>query len=109
MGNCPSCNKKYPEKVEYCPDCRIGIVPDLIDATEKNDKTKTFVEAYRTQDIALAGLIKEVLEDHEIICYLENYSFAHIYPSLVSSIKVMVYKEHIEGAKEVLNLFFEND
>ncbi len=109
MGNCPSCKKRYSQKVEYCPDCRVGIIPDFTDSTKENEKTKTFIEAYRTQDVALAGLIKEVLEDHEIICYLENYSFAHIYPSLVSPIKVMVYKEHVEGAKQVLNLFFEGD
>jgi hypothetical protein len=112
LGNCPVCKKRYSQEVEYCPDCRIGIIPDfretIRETIKENAKTKTFVEVYRTQDVAIAGLIKEVLEDHEIICYLENYSLARIYPSLVSPIKVMVYKEHIEEAREVVNLFFEN-
>ncbi|HXG31347.1 MAG TPA: DUF2007 domain-containing protein [Thermodesulfobacteriota bacterium] len=101
MGKCPICKKTYPQGTEYCPHCCVGIV------FEENEGKRTFVEVYRTEDPALAGLIKEVLEDHGLICYLENYSLARIYPSLVSPIRVMVYKEGIEEANEILRLFFK--
>lgn len=87
----------------------MGIIRNSDEAFEENERKRTFVEVYRTEDLTLAGLIKEVLEDHGLICYLENYSFAHIYPSLVSPIKVMVYKEGIEDAKEIIRLFFKED
>jgi hypothetical protein len=109
LGECPVCKRKYPQEVEYCPDCRIGIIPDFRETIRENETGKTFVEVYKTRDLAMAGLIKEVLEDHEIICRLDNYSLARIYPSLISPIKVMVYKEHIEEARQILNLFFEQD
>ena len=102
MGECPVCRRKYSQGVEYCPECRVGIMPEF------KEKKKNFVEVYRTQDVALAGLIKEVLEDHEILCYLDSYFFAHIYP-LLSPVKIMVYKEHIEEAEEILRLFFKED
>ncbi len=73
--------------------------------TEEN--TKTFVEIYRTDDVALAGLIKEVLDDNNIICYLDSYFFAHLYHPFVSPIKVMVYREDVEEAKQLLSLFFQ--
>jgi hypothetical protein len=73
--------------------------------TEEN--TKTFVEIYRTDDVALAGLIKEVLDDNNIICYLDSYFFAHLYHPFVSPIKIMVYREDVEEAKQLLSLFFQ--
>jgi hypothetical protein len=109
LGECPVCKKRYSQEVEYCPDCGTGIIPDFRETIKENEKGKTFVEVYKTQDVAMAGLIKEVLEDHEIICHLANYSMARIYPSLISPIKVMVYKDHIEEARQILNLFFEQD
>ena len=68
-----------------------------------------FIEVRRTQDLAIAGLIKEVLEDNGIVCYLENYSLARIYPSLFSTIKVMVYSEDVEDAREILSIYFRED
>jgi hypothetical protein len=73
----------------------------------KNERM--FIEVRRTQDLAIAGLIKEVLEDNGIVCYLENYSLARIYPSLVSPIKVMVYSKDAEKARELLSLYFRED
>lgn len=70
---------------------------------------RTFIEVHRTEDLAIAGLIKEVLEDHEIVCYLENYSLARIYPSLVYPIKIMVYNQDVEEAREILSLYFRED
>ena len=73
------------------------------------ENKRMFIEVRRTQDLAIAGLIKEVLDDNGIVCYLENYSLARIYPSLISPIKVMVYIEDVEKAKELLSLYFRED
>lgn len=70
------------------------------------ESKKTFVEVYRTDDVALAGLIKEILDDNEVICYLDSYFFAHLYHPFVSPIKVMVYKDDIEEAEHLLSLYF---
>jgi hypothetical protein len=73
------------------------------------ENKRMFIEVYKTQALAIAGLIREVLEDHGIVCYLENYSLSRIYPSLVSPIKVMVYSEDIEDAREIISLYFRED
>lgn len=105
MSECPICKKKYSQDIEYCPECRVGIIREF----NESFKEKMFVEVYRTKDVALAGLIKEVLDDHKVICYLGNYFIAHIYSPFFSPVKVMVYKEDVEDAKEVINLFFRED
>lgn len=77
-----------------------------------NEKRYTFVEVYRTENVHLAGLIKEVLEDHEILCYLDNY-YSHslnvhlFFPLAYQGIRVMVYEEDSLEAKEILDLFFK--
>ncbi|HSE84322.1 MAG TPA: DUF2007 domain-containing protein [Thermodesulfobacteriota bacterium] len=73
------------------------------------EDAKTFIEIYRTDDVALAGLIKGVLDDNNIICYLDSYFFAHLYHPFVSPIKIMVYREDVEEAKNLLSLFFQAD
>jgi hypothetical protein len=84
----------------------VTAIPDFkYRVTEEN--TKTFVEIYRTDDVSLAGLIKEVLDDNNIICYLDSYFFAHLYHPFVSPIKIMVYREDVEEAKQLLSLFFQ--
>ncbi len=105
MSECPICKKKYSHGVEYCPECRVGIIREFNESSKEN----MFVEVYRTKDVALAGLIKEVLDGHKVICYLGNYFIAHIYSPFFSPVKVMVYKEDVEYAKEVINLFFRED
>jgi len=110
MGQCPICKKKYSRDVEYCPRCQVGIIPSLNETV--SEKKNTFVEVYRTEDVHLAGLIKEVLEGHEILCYLDNY-YSHslnvhlFFPLAYHGIKVMVYEEDIIEAKEILSLFFK--
>jgi Putative prokaryotic signal transducing protein len=106
MNECPVCKKKYSQVVEYCSECRVGVIRGF---NESPSKEKTFVEVYRTEDVALAGLIKEVLGDHKVICYLDNYFIAHIYSPYFSPVKVMVYKEDVDDATEVINLFFRQD
>jgi putative signal transducing protein len=105
MSDCPICKKKYSQGVNYCTECRVRVDQEFNDPS----KEMTFVEVYRTEDVALAGLIKEVLSDHEVMCYLGNYFIAHIYSPYFSPIKVMVYKEDIENAEEIINLFFRED
>jgi hypothetical protein len=112
MGQCPICKKKYIQDLEYCPGCQVGVIPAFNNAVK--GKRSTFVEVYRTENVALAGLIKEVMEDHEVLSYLGNY-FSHslhahfFFPVAYQGIKVMVYYEDIEKAREILNLFFKED
>ncbi len=112
MGQCPICKKKYSQDLEYCPKCQVGIVPAFNKII--NEKRNRFVEVYRTQNVPLAGLIKEVLEDHEILCYLDNY-YSHslnvhlFFPLAYQGIRVMVYEDDTNEAKEILGLFFKEE
>lgn len=110
MGQCPICKKKYSREIEYCPRCQVGIIPPFNETV--NEKRNAFVEVYRTEDVHFAGLIKEVLEDHEILCYLDNY-YSHslnvhlFFPLAYQGIRVMVYEEDTIEAKEIISLFFK--
>ncbi|GIW46997.1 MAG: hypothetical protein KatS3mg078_0874 [Deltaproteobacteria bacterium] len=111
MSQCPICKKKYDKEVEYCPGCQVGNIPES--TFERELRRATFVEVFRTEDVGLAGLIKEVLEDHDILCYLDNY-FSHslslhlFSPIAYQGIRVMVYSEEIKEARDILSLFFSN-
>ena len=124
MGKCPICSKKYDDTVSYCIKCEVGIVPDLnqvINASSEDNesidigedkKTNSFIEVYKTNDAPLAALIKDFLEDHDIVCYVDGYhsqslNIAIPFHAGSYGMKVMVYKENLKEAEEIIENFFK--
>jgi len=68
-----------------------------------------FVEIYRTWNEQKAGMIKELLNDYDIECYLSSHITHSVYPIPVDGlgeIRVMVPVEEEEESRNLLSNFF---
>ncbi|MBS3735905.1 MAG: DUF2007 domain-containing protein [Candidatus Bipolaricaulota bacterium] len=68
-----------------------------------------FVEIYRTWNEQKAGMIKELLGDYDIECYLSSHITHSVYPIPVDGlgeIRVMVPQEEEEKSKDIVANFF---
>ncbi len=68
-----------------------------------------FVEIYRTWNEQKAGMIKELLGDYDIECYLSSHITHSVYPIPVDGlgeIRVMVPQEEEEKSRDVVANFF---
>jgi len=68
-----------------------------------------FVEIYRTWNEQKAGMIKELLDDYDIECYLSSHITHSVYPIPVDGlgeIRVMVPVEEEEESRNLLSNFF---
>lgn len=68
-----------------------------------------FVEIYSTWNEQKAGMIKELLGDYDIECYLSSHITHSVYPIPVDGlgeIKVMVPSEEEERSRDLLGNFF---
>ncbi|MCF7890299.1 DUF2007 domain-containing protein [Candidatus Bipolaricaulota bacterium] len=68
-----------------------------------------FVEIYRTWNEQKAGMIKELLGDYDIECYLSSHITHSVYPIPVDGlgeIRVMVPQEEEEKSRDIVANFF---
>lgn len=68
-----------------------------------------FVEIYRTWNEQKAGMIKELLGDYDIECYLSSHITHSVYPIPVDGlgeIRVMVPAEEEEESRDIIANFF---
>lgn len=68
-----------------------------------------FVEIYRTWNEQKAGMIKELLGDYDIECYLSSHITHSVYPIPVDGlgeIRVMVPQEEEEKSRDIVDNFF---
>lgn len=68
-----------------------------------------FVEIYSTWNEQKAGMIKELLRDYDIECYLSSHITHSVYPIPVDGlgeIRVMVPIDEEEESREIVGNFF---
>ncbi|MFB6214383.1 MAG: putative signal transducing protein [Candidatus Bipolaricaulia bacterium] len=71
-----------------------------------------FVEIYRTWNEQKAGMIKELLGDYDIECYLSSHITHSVYPIPVDGlgeIRVMVPQEEEEKSRDIVGNFFSRE
>ncbi len=132
MAECPLCKNSFSSDISYCPNCEVGLIPDVVGVSYENTlhdhkpfggdtkqkpvkkSKKTFVELHRTENAALAALMKDFLENHNIVCYVDNYfsqslNVNLLMPNATSGVRVMVYQDDFEEAKGIVEAFFQED
>ncbi len=71
-----------------------------------------FVEIYSTWNEQKAGMIKELLGDYDIECYLSSHITHSVYPIPVDGlgeIKVMVPLEEEQRSRDLIGNFFSRE
>jgi len=99
MKFCPECRQAYKDDIQTCPDCKVELVEKLEEFSDIE-----FVDLTDVEGIFKANLIRDVLEDNDIECYLYSEP-VHIFPVPGEGIQYTIYvnKEKAEQAKSLLD------
>lgn len=74
MPYCPTCKRKFADRVEECPDDKTALVDELPFQVVRGDNT-TWVEIASVGTKEEANLLQGFLEAEEITAQLENLQF----------------------------------
>ena len=96
---CPKCRTEYREGFYVCADCNSDLVDEL--PTEEEPEFTDYVEIMGTFNPADVALIKSILDSENITYYFSSEHFMYIQP-LAQSVKLMVKKDEVEKAREIL-------
>jgi hypothetical protein len=109
---CPKCRTEYRKGFNTCADCEIALVNELPPEPKPEPKKKPeyikYVNLLSTYNLADIALIKSVFDAENITYYFQGENFAYL---VVQPTKLMVDKDDIERAKELindLNLMFQS-
>ena len=109
MSFCPECKSEYRPGFNRCSDCDVDLVEQLPEETEIYD----MVEAGTVDDPVAGNMVREAMANEDIPCSLTGRgSEEGMMPGVASptrEVKVMVAREYLPRAKEILKAFFEQD
>lgn len=100
---CPKCKSEYVQGIVVCPECGIALV-DKLPEEELSEKKigsiqyEVLLVTYNASDIPI---IKSILDSAGITYYFHGENFILVRP-LVEPARLMVKKDEIEQAKELL-------
>lgn len=108
MPFCPICKSEYKPGITKCSDCDV----DLVEKLPEESKYIEMVEAGKLSDPGYAGMVCEIMEKENIQCRLSGEEREGMFPGMVDpthSIGVLVPKDKVERAKELLNAYFDGE
>jgi len=91
---CPECKAEYVEGILVCTDCGIALTPEL--PTEPSFDSPEYEEILTALNASDVALIKSLLDSESIEHYIEGEF------SQYGIQRLMVLKEQVEEAKEIL-------
>jgi len=99
---CPKCGTEYREGFYVCTDCNSDLVDQLPpDEESKEPEFIEYVEIMGTYNPADVAVIKSTLDAENITYYFNAEHFMYVSP-LAESVRLMVKKDEVEKAKEIL-------
>ena len=111
---CPICAGEFQLEVGLCPTCDCGLIPVTLDPAtalelESLGETVKFVELCRPRIHAVAMLIKQMLERHDVAVLVQGGSSLSVMPHLVfgGELRVMVDSRQLEFARSLYRAYFE--
>ena len=96
---CPQCKSEYREGFTVCADCSIPLVDEL--PPEKEPEFIEYEEVLGTYNPADIMIIKSILDGEHITYYFNAEQFMYVRP-MAEPARLMVAKEDVETAKEIL-------
>jgi len=110
MAFCPDCEAEYRAGIEVCPDCGIGLVPELTPDNKLHDTSEGEplpLQSFKSS--AEAELVRDTLETNGIRSFVEGGEFAVIPGSFSQEVVVMVDERDLPRAIEIYEAFFNSD
>lgn len=96
---CPKCKSEYREGFTVCADCNIALIEEL--PPEKEPVFVEYEEVLGTYNPADIMIIKSILDAENITYYFNAEHFMYVRP-MAEPARLMVAKEDVETAKEIL-------
>jgi len=96
---CPKCKSEYREGFTVCADCNIALIEEL--PPEKEPVFIEYEEVLGTYNPADIMIIKSILDAENITYYFNAEHFMYVRP-MAEPARLMVAKEDVETAKEIL-------
>jgi hypothetical protein len=107
MAFCPNCEAEYRTGITVCPDCNLGLVPELTPENKVHDTSDS--EPIRLRSFsngAEAEMVRETLEQNGIRAFVEGGDFAVIPSSFSQEVVVMVDERDLTRAIEIYEAYF---
>lgn len=104
MSYCPKCKYYFENDVKVCPDCKTELVDQI--PQEEVDVTK-WMSLERFSSSVMADMLKEALEENEIVCLEKSDMFHSAFSMEATSIaggefEIFVPNDKLEKAKNIL-------
>ena len=101
---CPICKAEYKEGILKCSDCDVNLVSELKPEPEERPEYVDWVKIYTFTDRYEADLAQGLLEANDIQAVTFADDCGSVDPALTwaRGVRLMVQKEDLEKAKEVL-------
>jgi hypothetical protein len=101
---CPNCKAEYREGILRCAECDVDLVFELPAEPNQIPEYVDWVNIISFADKYEADLAQGLLEASDIEAVTLSDDCGSVYPSMtyVQGIRLMVKKEDVEAAKEVL-------
>jgi hypothetical protein len=96
---CPNCKAEYRQGFEKCDDCNVSLVAEL--PPEPETEYVDYDEVFTTFNSAEIALMKSLLDSEDIPYFFHGETFVQM-TGLAVPAKLMVKKDHVETAKELL-------
>lgn len=112
---CPICADEFAGSQSHCPACGFDLFPVTMDertATELEAATRRpveYVELCRPRLFPVAMLIKQVLEQHDVVTIVQGGHSLSVMPHLAmfGELRVLVDSERLDLARRVYAAYFE--
>ncbi len=101
---CPKCKSEYREGFSKCADCDVDLVPELTPEPEETPEYVDWVKIITFTDRYEADLAQGLLEANDIDAVTFSDDCGSVDPALTwaRGVRLMVKKEDVKNAKEVL-------
>jgi len=96
---CPICRSEYRQGFTKCSDCGAELVREL--PPEQGKEFIEYEEVFSTYNPGDIAFIRSILDGEEITYFFQGEHFNYVRP-LVEPARLMVNKEQVETAKELL-------
>ena len=100
MAYCPECGAEFRGGIRRCPECLVDLLEELQEPSEDDSSEDNLVQIQTASSIEEAGKVKDLLQQHGILCVVEPAGTAK--SSASSALKVLVNRKDEGRAQDLL-------
>jgi len=112
---CPICAGEFQLRLESCPNCECGLVAWTLDEKVSHEIADSCAEPVRFVALCqpaiypVAMLIKQMLEQHEVVVLIRGGNSLSVMPHLAfgGELRVLVDSRQFEYARALYEAYFE--